>query len=254
MAFRRAGQSSVEFIAIIGVSLIITIIFLVLSSNLMTGYSVQQNYDDAYRSVQALAQAADAVYAQGEGASQTVAVTLPTNTDFSPGKTFIGRPPGSTASPNMISINVNGTDIFAITEAPLSGSFPQRHGTYRLKVACNGTGATIAPYLVEPDRRSVRVSAAAGERREASVRIYNEANESVSLSASLPWAFPDVAASLAPSSAGALYEGTPFHVNFSAAANASGVYSSTLQITATGASSGLQENITMPVTVIVNPS
>ena len=121
----KNGQAATELIIILGVALVVVVLFFVLSANMLTGARSQQNYDDARVSVQSLAEAADSVYAQGEGAARKVAITLPADTVFGSNYTYIGAPSSSFAAQNSININVNGPMFRGFLEPRFQGSSPQ---------------------------------------------------------------------------------------------------------------------------------
>ncbi len=78
----RYGQASMELISILGISLIVILVFSVLSSDFLTSIAVNRNYADAQDAVKRLANAADAVYAQGEGAVEIVQIKIPSNANL----------------------------------------------------------------------------------------------------------------------------------------------------------------------------
>ena len=226
--------------------------FLALSASRLSDINSQQNYNNAQASVSALADAADSVYAQGEGASKIVTVTLPGNTNFT--SSYIGKPQsaGNIIS-NEIDINVAGTDTIAIANAPLSGSFPAVPGTYQMKVLSQGSGVTISPYLIDSDLGSVSVSMGQGQSRTATLNVYRTAGEDVNVSIFTSWDFPsDVNLSIFPNSSfNATPEGTAVSLTFNSSGTASGFYSSQMILTASGTASGTNETIPIPVTVDV---
>ncbi|MCX6770340.1 MAG: hypothetical protein NT051_06755 [Candidatus Micrarchaeota archaeon] len=247
------AQAGVEAIAVIGISLLLLLCFFVLASELLSNLNSRQSYLDAERSVGALASAADSVYAQGEGASETVSFTLPANTVFGGSKTYIGRPESQPNVPkNTVNINVDGTDMFAISQAPLSGTLPQSPGTYSLKVISRGQTVEIFPLLAELGKNSVYLRMASNETRSASVPIRAASSESLSASISFPWPHTGVAAASSLSSSTIGFDGGSAILNFTSLPNASGIYSSTLSIIVTGQASGATETFTVPVTIFVS--
>ena len=246
----KRGQISAEFISILGIGLLIVLLFLALSASRLFDVNQQQNYDNAHTSVSALAEAANSVYAQGEGASRVVSVVLPGNTEFS--KSYIGSPAGSGAVANMIDININGTDTVSITDAPLSGSFPSTPGTYQMEVLSRGSYVSIITYLIDLDSYSISISMGKNQTRGAMVRAYRTSAEGVNLTAYSGWNFPGaVNLSVSPSSFQATPAGTVISLQFNSSSGASGFYSSQLIIAAQGDASGANESITVPITVNV---
>lgn len=248
------GQVSAEFISILGIGFLIVLFFLALSASRLFDINAQQNYNNAHSSAVALAEAADSVYAQGEGASRTVTIILPGNTNFGTDYTYIGKPASAGGIiANTIGINVNGTDVLATTDAPLSGSFPASSGTYLMKVISRGSSVYISPYLVDLDAYSVSIAMGKNQTRTASLRLYKMASEDVNISIHSGWGFSsDVEFSVLPTSFSATSAGTAISMNFTSNATAAdGLYSSQLIITVNGTTSGAIETISIPITVNV---
>ncbi len=160
-----AGQASTELLALLGIMLLGVLAFAVLSSNLLFDVGAQKDRNTALEAVQKLATAADSVYAQGDGASETVRVTIPQSATLSGGKSYIGRPFGAPAdsSANTINLHVQGSDQYVLTSAPLSGSFPALPGNHHLKVISHGSYVSIGSGIVEVSPSSVYLS---GRRNE----------------------------------------------------------------------------------------
>ena len=249
----RMGQAATELVVILGVALVVVVLFFVLSANMLTGARVQQNYDDARASVQALSEAADSVYAQGDGATRKVTVTLPPGTRFGGNSTFIGAPANMPLlSQNTIDINVNGTDVTSTSIAPLSGQFPSKQGIYPMRVTSRGAYVEIYPYLVDVDTRSVAITMAPGETRSAQITVSRVSSENVLVEPSQNWGFSDVSLDVSPS--GAFYPsqmGTTLTVTVTASPQASDIYNSQITLTATGNESGTTDTISIPVSVNV---
>ena len=248
----KNGQAATELIIILGVALVVVVLFFVLSANMLTGARSQQNYDDARVSVQSLAEAADSVYAQGEGAARKVAITLPADTVFGSNYTYIGAPSSSFAAQNSININVNGTDVSGVSRTSLSGQFPAKPGKYTMRVTSRGSYVEIYPYLVDVDKRSITIVMAHGETRSAQITVTRASLEKVTVEPSQNWGFTDVEMEIAPSSAfGASNAGTVITVTVTARSFASGIYNSQITLTATGNESETSETINIPVSVNV---
>ena len=250
----RFGQAATEFIIIIGVALVIVMLFFVISANMLTSARAQQNYDDARVSVQSLAEAADSVYAQGEGAVRKVAITLPGDTKLSPNYTYIGAPANmSGAAQNGININVNGTDVFGETETSLVGRFPNITGKYSMRVASRGSYVEIYPYLVDVDKYSLTIVMAQNATRSTQIVVTRVSGEEVSIGPALTWGFvSSIGLAISPNTTfNASEYGSVMTISLNSSASASGMYNSQLKLTATGAQSGTNETINIPISVNV---
>ncbi len=254
-AGRVPGQASIELISILGISLVVILIFAVLSADLLSDIGVQRNYDDAKDSVQKLANAADSVYAQGEGASAKVKITLPTNANLSPNATYIGRPPSASSSTasTLINIKVQDTDVFAGTKAPVSGSFPASDGVYTMLVVSKGSYVAIGTHFFDVDKGSVYKSMARNETRNETITFSAASNESVAVSIDCSWAYENVGLTLSSSSFNVSIDSdTAINLSFASNTSAAGLYNSELVITGVSQATGIEETFTIPITADVN--
>ena len=248
------GQAGVELTAVLGIFLIIILFYSVAASGMLSHFNVQGNYNDAYRSVQSLASAADLVFVQGDGASSSVQIVLPPSTDFNTSKTFIGKPPSSPSlTQNTINIHVSGTDLFAITRAPLIGHFPEASGEHVVYVVSHGTYVSISPYLldVEPSSIHVKVPRAGQAGFAVFARVVSPEGARVNVTSS--WPHPHVSLNATPAYFLSQGESTSsITIVASADAEAAGVYYSQLNLTAYDISSGEERgSISLPLVVEV---
>ena len=243
------AQASMELISILGISLIVILVFSVLSSDFLTGIAVNRNYADAQSAVQKLANAADTVYAQGEGASEIVQVKIPSNANMSSAVSYIGKPPGAPAgaTSNVISIRVGGSDVLAITRETVAGSLPLAPGTYNMKVVSRGNYVAIGTHYLDADKNSVYQSMAPGETRSETITFTATGNETVGFNVTYSWSYPNVGISL-----NASYYSVPpgasrqINVTFTPNSAAAGLYNSQLNINAT-AGNGVTEAFSIPI-------
>lgn len=249
------GQASMELIIVLGMSLIILMVFITLSSNLLSGISVQKNFNDAYGSVQRLAYAADSVYSQGDGAWMTTMVVIPANTNMSTTATYIGKPSNaaSSISSKLINMRMGGSDVFASTNEPVIGSFPTKPGTYQMRVASKGTYVTIGTYFFDIDKQSIYKSMARSESRVEYINITAVSNESVSVAYTYSFAYTNVPITATPASPIVVAPGatSSLRLNFTSTAAAAGIYSGQLNIVGTAVTSGVVESFSLPITIDV---
>ena len=248
-----SGQASIELIAILAVALLTIIVFMAMSINFLSDTNTQKNQEDARDSVQRLAQAADSVAAQGEGASDVVPISLPSSTIFDPNQTYIGKPANASFSTPSAQINVKvwDTDVYASTAEPVHGSFPSSPGTHNMRVYSSGSYVVITPHIASVDRQAIFVSMARGETRAEVLRVTGLA-DSVSATASVSWLFPDVALSVPSATFLPSDSGTALQISVTAGQNASGFYNTELVVAAQGPDSGENESFTIPITVDVH--
>ena len=250
----RAGQASVELIAILGVSLVVILMFMALSLNFLSSTNLQKDEETARDTVQKLAQAADFVYAQGEGASEVVAIMLPGTASFDPNQTYVGKPQsaGFAVPSTQIKVNVLGTDVYATTSEPVHGSFPSSPGVHSMRVYSAGSYVVISPNIASLDRQSVFVSMASGETRSETLTLRSLVTEPVSAGIYQSWNYSDVSVSFPASPFNVQVGGTKVSLGISAGAAADGLYSSQLVILAQELASGDNETFIVPITVNVH--
>jgi len=250
----RRAQVASELILIMGLSLLVVLIFTLLSSISLSDASLQHNYREARDSVQRLADASEYVYAQGEGAFKTVFITIPQNANLSSGSSYIGKPPGapSYASPRAININIGGSDVSAYTSMQLVGSLPSTWGKYVMKVTARPGYVAIYPNIVELDRHSVFVRMGAGESRQERIMVYGTANGSVNVNANYSWAYADASLSLSAYSFTANATGSPLVLTFSSNNSSYGLHDGLLLINASMA--GANESLQVPLNLDIQPA
>ncbi len=248
------GQASIELLSILAVAILTIIVFMAMAINFLSSTNMQKNQELARDSVQRLALAADSAYAQGEGASNVVSISIPASAIFNPNLTFIGKPQNASFSDPSTEINIRvwDTDVYATTAGPVHGSFPASSGAHLMRVYSAGRYVVITPHIASVDRQAVFVSMAQGETRTETLRVRSLAGVSVSATAAASWLFPDVTLSLPPSSFTPSDLGTPLEINITANENASGLYNTELVIAAQGIVAGENESFTIPLTVDVH--
>ena len=246
------GQASAELISIMGISLLVVLIFSLLAAQAFTGIGLQQNYNEAYESVQALASAADAVHAQGEGATKIVTIKIPPNAVFGSSQTYIGRPSGSpdSVSSKEIAIRLDNNSVFSTSSVRLSGLLPSAPGQYRMKVTARAGYVSIYPHLIELDRNSLSIIMAQGESRTAIIKVNSAGSSPVPVNTNSSWSFPGINVSVSPFLLNASVSGSPLTLVFNSSPDASGFHNFQLLLNAT-ASGGTEEVVSLPISVNV---
>ncbi len=250
----KKGQASVELISVLGISLLTLLVFAVLSTDLLSNITSQKKFAETRDSVQRLAYAADSVYAQGEGASATVTVVIPGGAELNANETFIGKPPSASASipSTQINIRVSGTDVYANTKAPLSGSFPSGRGTYLMKVTSRGSYVTIGTYLLELDKRSVFKNMARNETRTEVLTFGAAGSSAVLVNITYNQSYGNLNMSVSPGSFTLAAGGSqPVTLTFQSGTAAAGTYNWQLLANGFSQESGAAETIEIPVSIDV---
>lgn len=244
------AQASAELISILGISLLVVFVFSILAAQSLSDIGGQQNFADARQSAQGLADAANAVSGQGEGAFRIVVIKIPENANFSLNATYIGKPPNapSYAESKAINFNLDGTDVSSFAEVPLTGSLPRAPGIYRMKVISRGGSVEINSQVLELDKNAIFISMAKNETRRATIKVYSSLSTAVAVNVNFTWSFSDANLTVSPASFSANASGTPITITVASAANASGTYDTQLILNASITSpASMNETLHVPV-------
>jgi hypothetical protein len=233
--------------------LFILLAFFALTAKFLSDTNTKEGQDEAQITVNSLASAANAVHSQGKGASQIVTIRLPQGADLSPTKTFIGAPAGSSLPNNSININFASTDFFAISDVRLVGSFPSSPGVYQYKAVSRGAYVEFSPHLADLSQNSLQISMGQSDSRSGSISISPATDEPVNVYIDYAWPYAGVVdVSGSPTFQTVNFGGGSISYDFASSASASGPYSYEFNLTFEGATSGLTENVSFPVSVFVN--
>ncbi|MEM4633907.1 MAG: hypothetical protein QW275_02010 [Candidatus Anstonellaceae archaeon] len=249
------AQASTELLAVLGIALLVIIFFAAFASDVFGDSQQQSDIRQARIAVQRLAEAADYVYAQGEGASMSVRVDLPPSADYAPNKTYIGKPiyASDNSSSNAITIHLYGGDVSAYTKAPIVGAFPQQPGSYSLQVTSLGGIVKIGNSLVDPKSTAIYAKVKRGEIRTAFASFSTNSSYPVILNASYSWNYDSPSISM-PSSIIIVHNGTAqIPITFISQPSNMGIYTGTLIVTAYPAGSSVlqKESYKLPITLEV---
>ncbi|MCX8198223.1 MAG: hypothetical protein N3F07_03470 [Candidatus Micrarchaeota archaeon] len=249
------GQASAELLAVLGIALFLILFVAAFASDSLAGSRQQDEIRQAREAVQNLAQAADYVYSQGEGASLSVRVSLPASADYSPEKTYIGKPAfaSANASSNAININIYGSDISAYSKAPLAGAFPSQPGAYSLNVTSQGGIVSIGKVFAVPEKTSIYVRMGKGQSRTEFVSFKALHSGPIILNATYSWQFSSPSLSIP----------TPILVAYNSSAqiplaflshSSAGIYTGDLfvRVYAAGSPPALKEQYKLPITLEVS--
>jgi len=245
-----------------GIFFVVLLVFFTLSLDYFFSVRSQRDYGDALATVQTLAAEADNIYSQGAGAEKIVKVVLPPSTSFTQNTTFIGRPLNSiTGKSNTISVGLPGATVSASTAETVVGAFPSYSGTHLLRVTSYGNFVGIGSHLVSADPATVFASTGRGTQTVSTITFSSElsssTNNSINVTLGSAWNYTNVNLSIAPSTFSTYgFTDVPVTLTFQANANAVGIYTSTLNVTAVRQASdgsvSARETFTIPLTLEVS--
>lgn len=234
------GQSSVELLIILAVSLTILSALVSFTTEQVSNVQKQGSVDSARDSVNRLVREINQVYLSGPGNVRDVVLPFPSGIDAS----------NSRLSDNSIILHVYGTDISATAIPALQGSVPTSQGLIRIRLISYANYVTISLVSVVSDTDTIYVAAARDSNESFTVTLtnFNSANAAVTLS--LTWGHSDVGATLSTSSITLLPgESESFDIDFNAGSTAYGNYVGSLSISSD--ISGSIEQLTIPMNIEV---
>jgi len=126
------GQAAMEYMTMIGLSLLILMGLLVVVYFMTTSASDQMNMNTAHEAVNKLKEKADFVYIHGHPTTITVYANIPENVEESNLNTYIGSPGGVEGRTINIGMKIGEevNDIYAVTKGTVVGEFPETKGYY----------------------------------------------------------------------------------------------------------------------------
>lgn len=248
------AQGSMELLAILGVALIYVLFFAIFASSSVLDLQTQKDLREAQAATSQLAEAADYVASQGDGASSVVLVTLPASVNFSTEKTYIGKPPSadSSVASNAININIKDINALSYTRATLTGAFPTSSGTYPLNVTSHGTFVNIGEEPLSASPSAVYAQMARSQNILAYVVFTSHFSQPIFVNISASWLNTGPALEISPSEF-VLFNGTStVKLNFTSDNYDGGIYTGRMGVAAASLGSpSVQMNFTVPITARV---
>lgn len=234
------GQSSVELLIILAVSLTILSALVSFTTEHVSNVQKQQSVDSARDSVNRLVREANQVYLSGPGNVRDVVLPFPSGIDT----TY------STISDKSIILRVYGTDVSASAISTLKGSVPTAQGLVRIRLISFVDYVEISLVSVVNDADTIYVAMSRDSNESFTVTFTNYNSSAAITSLSLAWTHSLVGAALSGSSITLLPgESESVDIDFNAGATAYGNYVGAL--TATSSISGAIEQISIPMNVEV---
>ena len=236
MLFGEKGQGAVEFLIILAVSLSIILGIYSLGSETVSGLNKQKVLDVAEKSATDLAGAIDDVYRQGEGAKRHIYYEIPDSADETQ----------SRVENQAIVINVMGSDIFAETNAPLSGTLDFSPGGHWVWLQAYEGFVALGEGNIAIDKTSVYVSMSQTDSETETITITNNTAYAADFIVLKSWANTDVNMTIDDGTFGInAGEDRNMVITFSSSGSSAGNYAGYIAINASY--DGSDANITVPV-------
>ena len=241
---KSKAQTSIEFLIILGVALLVIIIGITVSQSHQSAVVNQKDLSDAKNTVYDLSSAAREVYAQGEGSKKRIYITLPSSYEY----------PYSYVGNKSIRIRTAGTDQISIENFNVRGYLPATPGNHWIWVVSEGNRVRIGNAMMEFDKNRIYLIMDANSTESTSFEVTNIWTRSINVNTQTTWTNTELLMDGVPISfVLSVNESRQIDMEFSANENASGTYYGQIELTANDGN-GSVEVVTVPVTVEVVPS
>lgn len=211
----KRGQASVEFLIIFSISIVILVFISMLVYQQMVDVGVEKENAESEKTVSDISSAVREVYSQGDGASKTLLVILPSTYD----------PANSGIFNNTLVLRTRGTSHVAYFPFAVTGALPQTPGAHEILILASGSGVYIGGSIFRLSQNLISLVLPGLTSQTKTVTISNLINETIYVNGIPQWSHPEVALSQ-PDLAFSLdpYESRDLSFTFSAS-NVSGSYS-----------------------------
>ncbi|MDE1798336.1 MAG: hypothetical protein KGH63_02940 [Candidatus Micrarchaeota archaeon] len=173
----RAGQVSMEFVIIMAAMLLVLTLLIVIFNGIYSQQALRSQYLQAHQGLADLQASASEVWAEGNGSSQLVLITLPASTNLT----------GSNFTARSMFIYVSGFGhVSTATSFPINGTWPTQVGQTLMSVYNNGTTVLIRPAgRLEANLTGFYFSIFSGNSQQYSLSLRNRANVSYTVTHTL---------------------------------------------------------------------
>lgn len=239
----KKAQTSIEFLVILGVALLVIVIGITISQNQQSAVVNQKDTSDVRNTLYDLSSAAKEVYAQGEGSKKRVYVTLPSS--YEPQYSYVAN--------KSIKIRNGGSDQAVVENFNLRGYLPSTPGSHWIWVVSEGNRVRIGDAMMELDKNRIYLIMDANSTQMTDFTVTNIWVRSINITSMTSWNNPPVSMSSITSSFGlAINESRQIDITFIANENASGTYYGEIELSANDGN-GSSEIASVPVVVQVIP-
>ncbi|MFA6329303.1 MAG: LamG domain-containing protein, partial [Candidatus Micrarchaeia archaeon] len=236
----RRGQTTLEFMMILGIALLVLLVTVTLSNEQGSALSTRKAELQASLAATDIGNAAREVYAQGIGARKTSLVTLPRSYNASLSGVY----------PYYIKVHAGRSDYIETFPFQVTGSLPGRPGTYEFLVENDGATVSIGRWLAYANVSAIDTTLFLSETHNEPITLSSLSSTSSNVTVQCNWTASDVTISC-PSSSFALsaHSSVPFFVNFTVGDSAYGIYSGIVNVTVQGELGN--QSIEIPASVYV---
>jgi len=230
------GQSSVELMIILAVSLVVLLAIISYSNESISGINKEKQHNTALDSVNGIVNAANDVFFQGVGARKKVFYEVPSGIDES----------ASGIEDQSVVLNVLESDIYAMAEVQLSGTLPTSQGGHWIWIEAKEGYVSIGTENITADKTSIYVTLEQDSNAQERITITNGGGSTATISIVQTWGHANLTLTLSETDFSlATGNNKVVDLNFSANSSASGNYSGSIKVNASF--NGSDENIVVSV-------
>jgi len=236
----RKGQTSIELISILAVSIVILAAIFSFSNQSINDLNKEKIIESARTSVNKLKEAVNDVYYQGAGAQKKVSFVVPEGVDAA----------SSGIRNNSFVLSALGNDVYAKPDISISGSLPTKSGSYELWVTAYDSYVAIGQQNISVDKTSIYATVMQGNAGVQDIAITNNGTGTANLIISESWPHTDVDINESIQSFSLNAQQSQIvTIGYSAAQSAAGNYAGTIRIDASMPNG--DENISLPINIEV---
>ena len=240
------GQTSVEFIVILAVSLVAIMVLYSFTATHTLQISAQQRVQAGQTALDSITLAANDVFFQGNGAKKRVYVIIPEDVNAS----------ASLISGSEVNLRIGSTDVFSTADVNIVGSLPTAPGGHYLTLVAHENYVSIGDTSLQVSKNAVYLAMAQDGNASTTLTLTNNsASELATVSLVKTWNHSVVSFALSSTSL-SLQPGASQVIDFNFASNstATGNYAGSVKVNADFNVSLADENLTVPVNVDVTPA
>ncbi|MGV8085396.1 MAG: vWA domain-containing protein [Candidatus Bilamarchaeum sp.] len=237
----QRAQTSIEFLLILGVTVIVLLVGISLSQTQQSAVLSQKDMSDAKNTIYDLSSAAKEVYAQGEGSKKRVFVQIPSS--YEPTASFVGN--------RSIRLRAAGSDYVSVENFNVHGSLPSTSGGKWVWVVSEGNRVRIGDAMMDFSKNRIYLVMPSNSTSNSSFTVTNIWVRPFNVTTSTIWLNSSLIMSGVPSSFSlGLNASREIDLTFVATESAAGTYVGQIQLTANDGVGNI-EVTDVPVTVIV---
>jgi|GEM_PF-3217379 len=243
MSRNSKAQTSVEFLSILAITLVIMAIIVIMASGQITTIQNIKDQSDVKNSIYDLSSAAKEVYSQGEGSRKLVYISLPSS--YEPDFSYVAN--------NTIVIRAAGTDQATVETFDMHGTLPTTAGKHWVWVLSEGSRVRIGVAMVELDNNRIYEVMDCNSTGAADFTITNIWDREINITTAVTWTAPNLSMEGVPEEIVlGIGDSQEIDLEFEADEGTGGVYIGSIELTITD-KDGNTDNLDVPITVEVVP-